>query len=99
MKVLNKLIKGIAYFAVLAWVFLGLYVTALLMTSMFIGLVIGGFSLIVHSIPLILQQYSGLFIVVVSVPIALIMWLVSFIKGRKENKNILKAMEGLENKE
>lgn len=93
MKVLNRFIKGVAYVAVLVWVFLGLYITALFMTSMFTGLVVGGFSLIIHSVPVIIQEYAGLFIIIIAVPIALIMWLISFIQGRRENKKVLEIIE------
>lgn len=93
MKALNRLIKAVCYVATLLWVFLGLYLFALLVTASASGLFVSAFSIITKSIPDVLQNYIGLMTVITAVPITLILYLSSYIKARKQSKKILESMQ------
>lgn len=92
MKIVNRMIKAIAYVAVLAWVFFGLYLFALLATSAVAGLAVSIFSLFTKSIPLVIQNNIGWIVLVVSIPVTFILYLTSYYRAKKQSKQLMESM-------
>lgn len=92
MKVVNRIIKAIAYVAVLAWVFFGLYLFALFITASVGGILVGALSLIKKSIPLVIQRRIGLAELLSAIPVTVILYFTSYLRARKQSKQIMETI-------